>query len=291
MRVYTKRSNPPYTMIGQNVAKIIESKDPEYPKDSIVLTKSGWVKTGIVQTSGSLGGFGIKANQLVDKVPDLPPGLSQSLLLGVCGMPGCTAYFGFLEICQPKAGETVVVNGAAGAVGSLVGQIAKIKGCHVIGFAGSDEKCDLLIKDFGFDKAYNYKKTKVEDALKNGAPKGVDCFFDNVGGEDAVTVIKHMNKFGRITRCGAISTYNAVGEPTKVSATNADFIGNELKMEGIMVTRWANRWFEGIKQMGAWIKDGKIKVDETIVEGFEKMPDAFIGLFQGSNQGKMVVKA
>ena len=113
---------------------------------------------GIVQTSGSLGGFGIKANQLVDKVPDLPSGLSQSLLLGVCGMPGCTAYFGFLEICQPKSGETVVVNGAAGAVGSLVGQIAKIKGCHVIGFAGSDEKCQTLLNKYGFDKAYNYKK-------------------------------------------------------------------------------------------------------------------------------------
>ena len=113
---------------------------------------------GIVQTSGSLGGFGIKANQLVDKVPDLPSGLSQSLLLGVCGMPGCTAYFGFLEICQPKSGETVVVNGAAGAVGSLVGQIAKIKGCHVIGFAGSDEKCQTLLNKYRFDKAYNYKK-------------------------------------------------------------------------------------------------------------------------------------
>merc|ERR1712156_482148 len=290
MRVYTNRMNPPYTMIGQNVAKIIESKDPEYPKDSIVLTKSGWVKTGIVQTSGSLGGFGIKANQLVDKVQDLPSGLSQSLLLGVCGMPGCTAYFGFLEICQPKSGETVVVNGAAGAVGSLVGQIAKIKGCHVIGFAGSDDKCQTLLKKYGFDKAYNYKKISAEDALKDGAPNGVDCFFDNVGGEDAVTVIKHMNKYGRISLCGAISTYND-GEPPKLTATNGVFIGNELKMEGFMVTRWASRWLEGIQQMGAWIKDGKIKVDETIVDGFGKMPDAFIGLFQGSNLGKMVVKA
>merc|ERR1712156_552100 len=290
MRVYTNRMNPPYTMIGQNVAKIIDSKDPEYPKDSIVLTKSGWVKTGIVQTSGSLGGFGIKANQLVDKVPDLPSGLSQSLLLGVCGMPGCTAYFGFLEICQPKSGETVVVNGAAGAVGSLVGQIAKIKGCHVIGFAGSDEKCQTLLNKYGFDKAYNYKKTSVQDALKDGAPNGVDCFFDNVGGEDAAVIIKHMNKYGRMSLCGAISTYND-GEPPKLTATNGVFIGNELKMEGFMVTRWASRWLEGIQQMGAWIKDGKIKVDETIVDGFGKMPDAFIGLFQGSNLGKMVVKA
>merc|ERR1712141_668917 len=285
MRVYTKRMNPPYTMIGQNVAKIIESKDPEYPKDSVVLTKSGWVKTGIVQTSGSLGGFGIKANQLVDKVPDLPPGLSQSVLLGVCGMPGCTAYFGFLEICQPKSGETVVVNGAAGAVGSLVGQIAKIKGCHVIGFAGSDDKCQTLLKKYGFDKAYNYKKTSVQDALKDGAPDGVDCFFDNVGGDDASTVINHMKPFGRIAVCGAIATYNDKERP-RVPMTSHSFVFNQLKMEGFLVTRWLDRWEEGIKQMATWVMQGKIQTEETVMEGFEKMPDALIGLFTGSNKGK-----
>merc|ERR1719361_2497630 len=286
MRSYVLGMATPMTMIGQNVAEVIESKDSDYPIGCIVLTNSGWVKTGIINPKEMLA----KNPMHVVKAPKLP-GLSQSVLLGACGMPGNTAYFGLLELCQPKPGETVVVNGAAGAVGSLVGQIAKIKGCQVIGFAGTDDKCQTLLKKYGFDKAYNYKKISAKDALKDGAPKGVDCFFDNVGGEDAVTVIKHMNKFGRITLCGAISTYNAVGEPTKVSPTNADFIGKQLKMEGIMVTRRANRWFEGIKQMGAWIKEGKIKVDETIVEGFEKMPDAFIGLFQGSNQGKMVVKA
>merc|ERR1712141_909965 len=292
MRVYTKRSNPPYTMIGQNVAKIIESKDPEYPKDSIVLTKSGWVKTGIVQTSGSLGGFGIKANQLVDKVPDLPPGLSQSVLLGVCGMPGCTAYFGFLEICQPKAGETVVVNGAAGAVGSLVGQIAKIKGCHVIGFAGSDEKCKTLLNKYGFDKAYNYKKTTVQDALKDGAPNGIDCFFDNVGGEDAAVVINSMNEFGRVSCCGAISVYNDIDhEWPRVPMTTHSFVFSQLKMEGFLVTRWLPRWEEAIGCMAQWIMEGKIKTPQTVVEGFEKMPDALIGLFTGANKGKMVVKA
>merc|ERR1719361_2323782 len=279
MLPYTKSMTPPLTMIGSSVALVEESRNSKYPKGSSVISYAGWVERAVVNPES-------KASKMPMCVPapPLPPAINPSLLLGACGMPGNTAYFGFLEICQPKAGETVVVTGAAGAVGSLVGQIAKIKGCHVIGFAGTDDKCQTLFKKYGFDKAYNYKKISAKDALKDGAPKGVDCFFDNVGGEDAVTVIKHMNKFGRITLCGAISTYNAVGEPTKVSATNADFIGNELKMEGIMVTRWANRWFEGIKQMGAWIKDGKIKVDETIVEGFEKMPDAFIGLFQGSNQ-------
>jgi len=292
MRVYTKRMNPPYTMIGQNVAKIIESKDPEYPKDSIVLTKSGWVKTGIVQTSGSLGGFGIKANQLVDKVPDLPSGLSQSLLLGVCGMPGCTAYFGFLEICQPKSGETVVVNGAAGAVGSLVGQIAKIKGCHVIGFAGSDEKCQTLLNKYGFDKAYNYKKTSVQDALKDGAPNGVDCFFDNVGGEDAAVIINSMNEFGRVSCCGAISVYNESEKALpKISTTSQTIVFRQLTVQGFIVSRWKSRYPEAIKQMAQWIQEGKIKYDETIIDGFEKMPEAFIGLLTGSNLGKMIVKA
>jgi len=290
MRPYTRRiplSAYPITMIGQSVQKVIESKDKEFPKGCNIMCNIGWVKTGIINPKQ----LNAKQPMTCMKAPELP-GVSPSLLLGACGMPGNTAYFGFLEICQPKAGETVVVNGAAGAVGSLVGQIAKIKGCHVIGFAGTDDKCQTLLKKYGFDKAYNYKKISAEDALKDGAPNGVDCFFDNVGGEDAVTVIKHMNKYGRISLCGAISTYND-GEPPKLTATNGVFIGNELKMEGFMVTRWASRWLEGIQQMGAWIKDGKIKVDETIVDGFQKLPDAFIGLFQSgtSNLGKIVVKS
>merc|ERR1719340_239310 len=290
MRPYTSRMKPPFTMIGSSVAEVEESKHPNFPVGTTIVIMAGWVERGIVDPDkmnkdspgGTLG--------VVMPAPDLPGGLSKSLLIGSCGMPGNTAYFGLLELCQPKSGETVVVNGAAGAVGSLVGQIAKIKGCQVIGFAGTDDKCQTLLKKYGFDKAYNYKKISALDALKDGAPNGVDCFFDNVGGEDAVTVIKHMNKYGRISLCGAISTYND-GEPPKLTATNGVFIGNELKMEGFMVTRWASRWLEGIQQMGAWIKDGKIKVDETIVDGFGKMPDAFIGLFQGSNLGKMVVKA
>jgi len=214
-------------------------------------------------------------------------GLSESLLLGACGMPGNTAYFGLLELCQPKSGETVVVTGAAGAVGSLVGQIAKLKGCNVIGFAGSDSKCQFL-KEIGFNKAYNYKKVKIEEALKDGAPKGVDCFFDNVGGTDGAVIINHMNKFGRIAICGAISTYNVTD--VMVPATTQSFVGKQLKMEGFLVARWANRWFEGIGQMAKWIKEGKIRTEETIIEGFDKMPEAFIGLFSGSNMGKMIVK-
>ena len=170
---------PPFTMIGSSVAEVEESKHPNFPVGTTIVIMAGWVERGIVDPDkmnkdspgGTLGG--------VMPAPDLPGGLSKSLLIGSCGMPGNTAYFGLLEICKPKAGETVVVSGAAGAVGSLVGQIAKIKGCNVVGFAGSDEKCNWL-KSIGFDHAFNYKKTNVTESLAKAAPKGVDCYFDNV---------------------------------------------------------------------------------------------------------------
>merc|ERR1719495_1264433 len=197
MRPYTMRMKPPIDpMIGSSVAVVEESKNPKYPKGSTIVILAGWVERGIVDPDNM--GKNSPGNTLggVMPAPDLGP-MSKSLLLGACGMPGNTAYFGFLELCEPKAGETVVVSGAAGAVGSLVGQIAKIKGCKVIGFAGSDQKCEWLTKELGFDKAYNYKTTDVDKVLKEGAPNGVDCFFDNVGGLDATKVINnHMNTFG-----------------------------------------------------------------------------------------------
>lgn len=209
--------------------------------------------------------------------------------IGACGMPGNTAYFGLLEICQPKEGETVVVSGGAGAVGSLVGQIAKIKGCKVIGIAGSAEKCKWLEAECGFDKAINYKTDDIAKALKEAAPKGIDCYFDNVGGEISAAVIKQMNLFGRISVCGAISGYN--DQQVTVPAPQSNFVWNQLKMEGFIVHRWTDRWMEGVKQMLQWIKDGKIKYEETITEGFENMPQAFIDMLNGKNTGKAIVKA
>merc|ERR1711963_1206350 len=192
MRVYTRQLQPPCDMtIGQIVAKVVESKHKDFPENCIVLANVGWVKTGIFNVDA----INTAQPGSLMRAPEMPPGASLSYLLGACGVPGIAAYFGLLEICQPKDGETVIVNGAAGAVGSLVGQIAKIKGCRVLGFAGSDEKCKVLTEDFGFDKAYNYKTTSVEEALKDGAPDGVDCFFDNVGGDDATAVINSMNLF------------------------------------------------------------------------------------------------
>lgn len=203
-------------------------------------------------------------------------------------MPGNTAYFGFLEICQPKEGETVVVSTAAGAVGSLVGQIAKIKGCRVVGITGSDEKCKWLINDLGFDAAINYKTADLKKELKAAAPKGIDCYFDNVGGEISQNVIEQMNLSGRISVCGAITGYN--GQEVSVHAPQKNFVFKQLKMEGFIVHRWANRWMEGVSQMLQWIKDGKIKFLETVTEGFENMPQAFMEMLNGKNTGKAVVK-
>lgn len=207
----------------------------------------------------------------------------------------------------------MVVSGAAGAVGSLVGQIAKIKGARVIGYAGDDDKVAWL-KSIGYDEAFNYKKVGVAESLAAAAPRGVDCYFDNVGGEMSAAVLLNMNTRGRVAVCGAISHYNekaikyfyrrriffAVeknilitfqGGYSKVTDILPLAIAKELKIEGFLVGRWKARWVEGIRAMAAWVISGQVQVKETVVEGFEKMPDAFMGLFTGDNTGKMVVKA
>jgi len=289
MRPYTARMKPPFTMIGSSVAVVEESTHPSYTKGSTIVIMAGWVERGVVSPDsmgkdspgGSLGG--------VMPAPDLGP-ISKSLLLGTCGMPGNTAYFGLLELCSPKPGETVVVSGAAGAVGSVVGQIAKIKGCKVIGFAGSDEKCSWL-KSIGFDHAFNYKKCGVTESLAQAAPNGVDCYFDNVGGEMSIAVLNAMNTRGRAAICGAISHYNEVGGYSKTQDILPLCIFKELKIEGFLVGRWIDRWGEGIKALAGWVGTGHIKVRETMVEGFDKMPQALMGLFTGDNTGKMVVRA
>merc|ERR1711936_684082 len=259
MRPYTMRMTPPFTMIGSSVAVVEGSKHPSYPKGSTIIIYAGWVERGIANPD-EMGSGRIR------KAADMGS-LSKSLLLGACGMPGNTAYFGLLEICKPKAGETVVVSGAAGAVGSLVGQIAKIKGCKVIGYAGTDEKCKWL-KELGFDEAFNYKKVGVVESLSKAAPTGVDCYFDNVGGEMTAAVLSLMNTRGRVAVCGAISHYNDQGGYTKVTDILPLSIQKELKIEGFLVGRWKARW----------------------VEGFDRMPTAFMGLFTGDNTGKMIVK-
>lgn len=204
-------------------------------------------------------------------------------------MPGNTAYFGCLEICKPKAGETFVVTSAAGSVGSIAGQIAKLRGCYVIGFAGSDDKCKWLENKLGFDKAINYKNGDMEKALKEAAPKGVDCYFDNVGGELSSTIIKQMNLNGRVASCGAVSAYNSQ-QDIKVSSVHVTLIFKQLTIKGFVVYRWADRWMEGIEQILSWIKEEKIKYHETVTQDFENLPQAFIDVLRGNNTGKSIVK-
>lgn len=277
----------PCDMIGGQVAKVIESRNSEYPVGSWVMGHFGW-RTHTITKPENEKFCGQKP--YLYKLPDFGD-LPVSLALGVCGRVGNTAYFGFTEICQPKAGETVVVSGAAGAVGSHVGQIAKILGCRVIGFAGSDDKCEWLVKELGFDYAGNYKTTNLAEFLKEAAPKGVDCYFDNVGGEISSTVMSQMNNYGRIAVCGAISGYNET-DPEKRKATMVQgyIVGKQLKIEGFQVNRFAERTIDGINQNLKWVREGKLKYKEHIYEGFESADEAFIGLFRGDNIGKSLVK-
>ena len=209
--------------------------------------------------------------------------------LGVLGMPGMTAYFGLLEIGRPRPGDTVVVSAASGAVGSLVGQIAKLMGCRVVGTAGRDDKVDYLTKELGFDAAINYKTANLDDALAAACPDGVDVYFDNVGGDVTEAVMRNLARFARIAICGQISQYNLT-QPD-VGPRNLRFLlVKQARMEGFLVFRFADRYDEARARLARWIKDGRIKYREDVVEGLENAPAAFIGLMRGENFGKLLVR-
>ena len=209
--------------------------------------------------------------------------------LNVLGMPGMTAYFGLLESGLPKAGETLVVSGASGAVGATVGQVAKILGLRVVGIAGGKEKCDYAINEFGFDACIDYKNQDVRKGLKEACPNGVDIYFDNVGGEILDIVLTRINLKARIVICGAISQYNNT-EPVKGPSNYLSLLVNRARMEGIVVFDYAPRYKEGAAQMGQWMAEGKLKSREHIVEGLETFPDTLMKLFKGENFGKLVLK-
>lgn len=264
-------------MVGAAVGRVVESKSPNFSPGDFVSGYWGWQEHAAVDA---------RTLRKLD-----PKGAPVSASLGALGMPGMTAYFGFLDICNPKPGETVVVSCAAGAVGSLVGQIAKIKGCRAIGIAGTDDKVEWLTKELGFDGAFNYKTTDNYVAkLKELCPSGIDCYFDNVGGAITDAVFSLMNVFGRVSVCGLISQYN-LEKPEPGPRLLPYILVKQLKVEGFIVSRFQSRWAEGIAQMATWLKEGKLKYREEIVEGFENTSRAFIGLLQGDNTGKMLVKA
>jgi NADPH-dependent curcumin reductase CurA len=205
-------------------------------------------------------------------------------------MTGLTAYLGLHEIGKPKKGETLVVSGAAGAVGSVVGQIGKILGLNVIGIAGTDEKIDMLKSEFGFNHGINYKTTDdMKAAIEEAAPNGVDIYFDNVGGPISDAVLFNINQFARIIICGAISVYNKTEIPMAV-AVQPFLVKNSALMQGFIVSNYADKFPQAMKQLSTWLGEGKLKYKETIVEGFENTPQAFLDMMDGKNKGKMIVK-
>jgi len=263
---------------GHAVGKVLQSKNDKFAEGDLVLSMLGWREAFVSNGEGL---------QKLDTF-----GLPEQAFLGVAGMPGLTAWGGLLQIGQPKEGETVFVSGAAGAVGSLVCQIAKIKGCRVVGSAGSQEKCDWL-KSVGVDEVINYKEHKTQGdlirALKAAAPEGVDVYFENVGGDHLVAALEAMNVNGRIVVCGMISGYNDT-EPTPGPWNLFNVIGKSLRIEGFVVTKFLDQTPEFTKDLGEWFMAGKIQTQETVEDGIENAPSAFLKLFSGGNKGKMLVK-
>jgi NADPH-dependent curcumin reductase CurA len=263
-------------IISGVIAEVIESTHAGFKKGDFV---SGMLEWKEYQKSSGKGLLKVDAG----KVP-------LSAYLGVLGMTGLTAYVGLSEIGKPKEGETLVVSGAAGAVGSVAGQIAKIKGCRVVGIAGSDEKVEMLTSEFGFDVAINYKTTQhMRKAIAAACPDGVDVYFDNVGGVISDAVMVHINQFARIVVCGAISVYNETSIPQSMSIQPL-LIGNSALMQGFIVSNYQAKFREAMMHLSRWLSEGKLTYTETIVEGFDKIPQTFIDLFDGRNKGKMVVK-
>jgi len=262
--------------------EVIDSKDPNVPKGTLVNCYAGWQKYSICKGSDV-------RKLLVSDVAKL------SYSIGILGMPGRTAYFGLLDIGKPKEGETVVVSGAAGAVGLIVVGIAKIKGCRVVAIAGSDEKCGLLTKEFGADAAINYKKhptaKEMYEALKAACPSGIDIYFDNVGGPATDAVFELINLRSRTIICGQISQYNGgLDNPSLGPRFLHKLIYTRSLIQGVLARDYTSRNPEMLEQMTKWLEEKKIKYHETITEGFENLPKALNSLFHGHNTGKMIVK-
>ena len=263
-------------IIGGCIAQVIESRADGFKAGDFVRGALPWQQEMVVEPSG--------LNIVDAKLAPL------SYYLGILGMPGLTAYFGLLDIGKPQSGETVVVSGAAGAVGMVVGQIAKIKGCRVIGIAGDETKISYLLNELQFDAVINYKTTSdLPAAIEKVCPAGVDIYFDNVGGEISDAVLSNINKYARIPICGQISLYNTTEQPVgpRIQQT---LLTNSAIMQGFMVNNYASRFPEGFTALSQWVGSAELKYTTTVYHGFEKLPEALIALFEGKNLGKLVVE-
>ena len=260
---------------GRAVGRVLESRHPDFAPGDLVRSLLGWREIFVA------------APDLLEKL-DLHYPHPQHYLSALGGT-GLTAYIGLLDLCDPQPGETVFVSGAAGAVGSIAGQLARIRGCRVIGSAGSDDKVALLTDDLAFDAAFNYKTTDLGDALTDLAPDGIDIYFDNVGGRHLEAALEAMNDFGRIAACGMISGYNNA-QPAPGPNNLGNIVGKRLRLQGFIVRDHLDRRPAFEAEMKAWIAGGEVHVRETVVEGLDNAVDAFIGLFSGRNTGKMIVR-
>ena len=262
-------------MVGGVAGRIIQSRTPAFSEGEIVEGPLGWQE------------YAVSDGRNLRKV-DLGLG-PLSTALGVLGMPGMTAYFGFLNVGQPRTGDTVVVSAASGAVGQVVGQISKIMGCRTVGLAGTPAKIDYIVNELGFDVGINYKTENVTAALAVACPLGIDVYFDNVGGVITDAVFEQLNVGGRISICGSISQYN-LDEPEPGPRNLGLLVRRQARAEGFLVSQFSNHFDEGRQRIAGWMKEGRIKYKEDVVEGLENAPRAFMGLLQGENFGKMLVK-
>ena len=255
------------------LGEVIESNNDAFPVGSTLFGMTGWQEYAVMDGS----------NQLI------PDGIDPTAALSVFGVTGLTAYFGLLDVGRPVAGETVLVSGAAGATGSVVGQIARIKGCRVVGLAGSDEKCAWLTDELGFDAAINYKTENVRDAIRAACPNGVDVFFDNVGGDILEAGIGNLALRGRVVLCGAIATYND-DAPSPGPNNLSLLISNRGRMEGSIILDYLGRANEAIGELAGWVMGGELTYAVDVVDGLDNAPQAMDRLFTGANQGKVMVR-
>jgi len=273
-RSYAQSVEPGQVIVGGTVGEVLESRHAGLGRGDFVLGYDGWQSHAVSKGAG-LRRLDLKQAPI-------------STALGVLGMPGMTAYVGLLDIGRPRAGETVVVSAASGAVGSAVGQIAKIKGARAVGVAGFQDKCDYVVRELGFDACVNYKKGDLLGALRDACPKGIDVYFENVGGDVLRAVMQLLNQNARIPLCGLISEYNATDITPGPNLRPLLF--NRALIQGFIVSDHMARMGEFLKDCGAWLREGRLKHREDIVVGLEKAPEAFIGLLQGKNFGKLLVR-
>ncbi len=280
VKSYTASVELGQPMVGGTVSEVVQSRHPGFAPGDVVLGYGGWQTHHVARAGATPGPFGpLKLDPRVAPI---------STALGVLGLPGMTAYVGLLDLGQPKAGETVVVSAAAGAVGSIVGQLAKIRGCRAVGVAGSQAKCDYVVKELGLDACVSYRAPDLFAVLKDACPQGIDVYFDNVGGDVIKAVLRLVNPFARIPLCGLVSQYNATELPP--GPNMGAVLVNRVTIRGFIVSDHVDRMLPFLADMAGWLREGRVKYREDVVEGLEQAPRAFIGLLRGENLGKMLVK-